>query len=176
MLHEEVGAVRLPRDGVVLHRLENAQAGDGDLAAARRPFIQPHGPRENEGRFLAGRQRVLEEGLLPGFDDALARSGSVAHKKKRDLAAGSLAVEPASQRDFLPVMVPQIPDLDDIGHDLSPWMTWGQNIRIPEKTEEGRREEKESRWFSEAALPLAGYPETLVCLQTLASVRHRLIC
>jgi hypothetical protein len=49
-----------------------------------------------------------------------------------------------------------------------------KRIRIAGKTKDGRRKEK-GRWFSEAALPLAGYPEALVCVQTLASVHHRLI-
>ena len=80
VLHQEVGAVLLGRDRVVVDRLQDSQAGDLDLVSTGRALVLLDSPGQLQGRLLAG----LVPGL-PGLgrnrrlrDDGLGEAAPVA--------------------------------------------------------------------------------------------------
>ena len=111
VIHQEVHSVRLARDGVGVHGLNLADRSHGEFTAAGRTVVASDDTGNGERRFLPHALCQVIGLWRRGLDDTLTQPGAVADEKEDDLAAGSLAVQPAAQCDFTAGMRLQVPDL-----------------------------------------------------------------
>ena len=110
VLHQEVDAVLLERDGVGIglgHALDDLEVFDVELISARRALVGAHLAGDNDARLLREAFECLEDfgrnALDVGY--ALDGAGAVAKDGKEQLAALAQVVEPSAQGDGLAFML-----------------------------------------------------------------------
>ena len=108
-------------DRVILGELHDVDAFERYLVAPRGSPILAHSAADDDRRFLRQNADAVPALLIDvlfcrnDLDDASA----IADQQERDLAAGSLVVDPATQRDDVTGVSSQILDVDDLLHSPS---------------------------------------------------------
>ena len=135
MLHQEVGAMSLRRDGVFAAGVYKFEAGHRQLVTALGPLLGPHRARHAQRRFLRQPLDCVEEvgSLLALLDYALAQARAVAHQQKRYLPARPHPIGPARQRHFLSDMVTQVFDVSDCAHGGELYSFWVWWVSLPHR-------------------------------------------
>src|SRR5690606_38976110 len=101
VVHEELDAVRLRRDRVVLGAAEQLDGRRPDLEAADLPLVGDDGAGDAERVLLRGLVGRLERGgvHLLLVHDALHEAGAVAEDEEDEALGAALVVEPAAEGD-----------------------------------------------------------------------------
>jgi hypothetical protein len=112
-IHQEVDAVLLRRDRIVLRLRDDFERRDVDFVAARRARVGARGAVDDDRAFLREvvrlRERLVADRLLR--HDALDEARAVAHGEEVDLAAGAPAVQPPAQPDRLSLVFRDVFDV-----------------------------------------------------------------
>ena len=113
-IQQEIDAVLLRRDRVVVRLADDLVVLDVDLVAARRPLVRPGRAGDDDGGFLGEVIRRLERLVADrGFrHDRLDEAGAVPQNQEVDLAARAAVVQPPLDRDLLPVVRADVLDVD----------------------------------------------------------------
>ncbi len=120
VVHQEVDAVFLGRDGVLLGRdPDDLERLHLQLVLALAFRVRLHGPGDHQRGLLGQRARLLEEGgaHVSLGDDPLDHPGAVTDLEELDLLAAAPVVEPTPERDLLADVLCQIFDVDVLAHD-----------------------------------------------------------
>ncbi len=110
--HQEIDAVLLGRDRVVLRGPQDLDSRGRHLEAARRPLVLPDRAGDAQRALLRrplGGLPDLGRDVGPGHD-RLDVPGAVAHDQELDLPRGALVEQPALDGRGLAVLLPDVPD------------------------------------------------------------------
>jgi len=115
---QEVGAVLLGGDRVVVRRVDDAPPTRDDLVAPGRSRVGLHLPLEDHARLLAALGECVEElvGHLPPLHDDLDEAGPVAQLDELQLALARAVVHPPAELDGLTRVLPEAVDHGDDAH------------------------------------------------------------
>ena len=112
VIEQEIDAMLLELDRVgrvVRDALHDFDRGDLDFESAGRALIGVDAPGDDHAGFLRQpAQRFECRRLVFQRDDALDRSRAVAENGEEQFAGFAQVVQPAAQRDFLPVVLSDI--------------------------------------------------------------------
>ena len=113
-VEQEVDAVLLRRDRVVVRRPDDVDGLDVDFVAARRALVRSRGSGDGDRGFLREVIGRLEEVLADrGLrHHGLNEAGAVAHGDEVDLAARSAVVEPPLDGDLFAFVLSDVFDVD----------------------------------------------------------------
>ena len=111
VIHQEVDAVLLRRDRIVLRFSDDLEAGDVDLVAAGRARVGAgragHRQRRLLRQVIGAAERLFADCRLR--HDALDEAGPVAQRQEVNLAARPAVVQPAAERHGLTTWLRTLP-------------------------------------------------------------------
>ena len=130
-VEQEVDAVLLRRDRVVVRRADDFHALDVDLVAARRALVGARRAGDHDRGFLREVIRRLEQILADRRlrHHRLDEAGAVAHGEEMDLAARAAVVKPPLDGDLFALVLADVLDVD-VSHRSIFSRAWRARIKL----------------------------------------------